>query len=215
MNKWMYQVAVSVGLMIFSGQSFAYYTFQETGDLLAPGRYAVGGELQFQTSKRSGVNILGRFDGAISDEMNYRGFVGLGDVDFQAGGYVKWVPFPDFEKQPAIGITLGGLVASYTVPQKGSNTEFSLRATPFISKSFDAELGQFTPYAALPVGARTYDGDSDGTLQLIVGNRFIHPEMLGAHFFGEVGFDFDNTFGFISVGATFPLNEDNLIELWP
>lgn len=207
--------AAIVSLLLSSVQSFAYYTFQDTGDLLAPGRYAVGTELQFKTSKGSGMNIMGRFDGAINDEWNYRGYVGLGDTDFLAGGYAKWVPYPDYDRQPAIGITLGGLLASYSEPGVGSNTEFAARATPFISKSFEAELGQFTPYAALPFGVRTYDGESDSTLQLTLGTRFIHPEMLGAHYFAEVGFDLDNTFAYISLGATFPLNEDYLIELWP
>lgn len=193
----------------------AFYTFQETGDLLAPDRYAVGTELQFRTSNGSGVNILGRVDGGFSDEWNYRGFIGLGDTDFQAGGHMKWVPFPDYENQPAIGFTFGGHIASYAHDNRGSNTEFAIRTMPFVSKSYEAELGQFTPYAALPLGLRTYDEETDATVQMVLGSRFIHPEMLGAHYFAEIGFNLDNVFAYISLGASFPLNDEYLIDLWP
>ncbi len=195
---------------VLSAPAFAYYTFQDTGSLLAPGQYAVGGELQFRTSDDSGVNILGRFDGGWRDDLNYRAIVGFGDTDFQAGGFVKWVPIPDYDNQPAIGLSVGGLLATYE-----SNTEFSLRLYPFISKQFDVEVGQLTPYASLPLGLRTYDGDSDNTTQLILGTKYVHPEMKGAHYFAEIGFDLDDAFSYFSVGATFPLNEDNLIDLWP
>jgi hypothetical protein len=101
---------VLIASLIFSPCiGFAYYTFQDTGDLLKPGTYAVGGELQFKTSDGSGTNIIGRAEGGWRDDLNWRGFAGLGKVDFQAGGLVKWVPIPDFGKQPAIGLSFGGL----------------------------------------------------------------------------------------------------------
>lgn len=215
MNQKLVSAALLIATISFSQLANAFYTFQETGDLLAPDRYAVGTELQFRTSNGSGVNILGRVDGGFSDEWNYRGFIGLGDTDFQVGGHLKWVPFPDFEKQPAIGVTFGGHIASYAVGDRGSKTEFALRTMPFISKSYEAEVGQFTPYASLPLGLRTYDEETDATVQLALGTRFIHPEMLGAHYFAEVGFNLDNVFAYISVGANFPLNDEYLIDLWP
>lgn len=187
----------------------AYYTFQDTGDLLEPGRYAVGGELQFKTSDGSGTNILGRVDGGWRDDLNWRAFVGLGKVDFQAGALVKWVPVPDYGKQPALGISFGGLIASYA-----SDTEFSGRFNPFLSKKFEVEFGQLTPYAALPIGFRTYDGDSDTTAQIVLGSRFIHPETPGAQYFAEIGLDLDDTFTFLGIGVSFPLNYDNRIDIW-
>jgi hypothetical protein len=192
----------------------AYYTFQDTGDLLAPGRYAVGGELQLLTKGDSGANILGRFDGGISDEWGFRGIVGLGETDFQAGGFLKWVPIPDVDNQPAVGVMFGGLIATYTADRINS-TEFAARAYPFVSKKFDVEFGQLTPYASLPLGVRNFDGDSSSTSQMILGSRFIHPDMAGAQWFAELGFDFHKAPGYVSFGATFPLNEEYLIDLWP
>jgi hypothetical protein len=123
---------------------------------------------------------------------------------------VKWVPVPDLEKQPAIGVVAGGLLASYA-----SNTEMSLRLSPFISKSYETDLGKLTPYLSFPLGLKNYDGESSTTAQFVLGSRLIHPEMAGAHYFLELGFDIDDAPTFIGIGATFPLNEDNLIDLWP
>jgi hypothetical protein len=202
--------ALLVLLVFFPLHAFSYYTFQDTGDLLQPGKYAVGTELQFITEDDSGVNILGRFDGGWRDGWNYRAIVGLGEVDFQVGGFVKWVPIPDHGKQPAIGISAGGLLASYA-----DDTEISARVYPFISKDFMIESGKLTPYATLPLGVRTFDGDSSSTAQAILGGRFNANEMKGADFFAEVGLDLDDAPTFFGIGATFPLNDENLIDLWP
>lgn len=209
------KVLFVAAILLNGANAYSYYTFQDTGDLLAPDRYAVGAELQFRTSNGSGTNLTGRFDGGLNDEWNYRVYAGLGDVDFHAGGYFKWVPIPDYQSQPAMGITFGGLLATYSAGNSGSKTEFAFRTNPFISKSYEASFGQLTPYAALPIGLSTYDGDTDATLQLALGSRLIHEEMLGAHYFGEVGFNLDNAFAYISVGVTMPLNEEYLIDLWP
>ena len=201
---------ISFLLLILIPQSgFAYYTFQDTGDLLAPGEYAPGVELQFRTTNGSGNNIIGRWDGGWKDDLNWRGFVGLGKVDFQAGGLVKWVPIPDHDKQPAIGISFGGLIATYE-----SDTELAARFNPFVSKTIEVDFGQLTPYTALPIGFRTYDDESNSTVQWTLGSRFIHPDMPGSHFFAEIGLDLDDAFTYLSVGATFPLNADYRIDIW-
>lgn len=199
----------SLVFLITVSQAQAYYTFQDTGSLLAPGEKAVGGELQFKTSDNSGTNILGRYDGGWKDDFNYRFLVGLGKIDFQAGAFVKWVPFPDHDKQPAIGVSFGGLLASFD-----NDTEFAFRAIPFASKEFEVEFGQLTPYAAFPLGIRTYDGEEDSTAQFVLGSKYVHPDQPGAHYFAEFGIDIDDAFSYISFGATFPLNENNRIDIW-
>ena len=198
-----------IALICSPSVSLGFYTFQDTGKLLEPGENSPGVELQLKTSEGSGANVLGRWDGGWREDMNWRGFVGVGKIDFQAGGQVKWVPIPDHDKQPAIGLSFGGLLASYS-----SNTEVSLRFSPFLSKSFEVDFGELTPYSALPIGLRTYDGDSNSTTQLVLGTQFIHPEMPGSHFYTELGLDIDDAFTYISFGASFPLNADNRIDIW-
>jgi hypothetical protein len=38
--------------------------------------------------------------------------------------------------------------------------------------------------------------------------------MPGAHYFAEIGLDLDDTFTFLSIGVSFPLNEDKRIDIW-
>lgn len=197
-------------LLLFSTQSMAYYTFQDTGELLRPGQSSVGGELQFVTSEPSGINVIGRFDGGWKDDLNYRVLAGVGVVDFEAGGYVKWVPIPDHLNQPAFGLNVGGLIASYS-----SNTELALRVSPFISKAYNIEFGKIIPYAALPLGLTTYDNKSGSSAQFIIGSQFVHPEMAGAQYYAELGMDIDDSPSYFGIGAMFPLNDNNLIDLWP
>jgi hypothetical protein len=189
----------------------AYYTVQDTGELIPEGYYAAGAELQFMTSPDSGANFIGRFDGAFDNEINYRGYVGFGERDFQIGGNLKWVPFPDVDKQPAIGFVVGPLIAAYD-----SHTELAVRAYPLISKKIKTEnKGDFVPYGALPVLFRTYNDDSDSGMQLVIGSKYIHPDYQGVHAYAELGFKIDDSVAYVSVGATFPMNADNKFDLEP
>jgi hypothetical protein len=182
----------------------AHYSFQDTGDLLAPGRFAVGSELQFVTSGDNGVNILGKFDGGFVEDLNYRFIVGSGNTDLQLSALLKWVPVPDYGKQPAFGITTGVLYARFE-----DENELSLRVVPFTSKKFEVSFGTLTPYAALPVAVRTYDSDTDLPVQLALGSKYVHPDVSGTEFTAEIGFDIDKAFNYFSVGAIFPLDEEN------
>lgn len=197
---------VLIALMA-SAPALAHYSVQDTGELLEPGRYAVGTELQFVTSGDDGANILGKFDAGFSDSFNFRGIVGTGDTDFQLQALVKWVPIPDFEKQPAFGVLAGPLYARYS----GEN-ELSLRVVPFVSKKFEVEFGTLTPYAALPFAIRTYDSDTDAPFQFALGTKYSHPDLKGADFTAEIGFDIDKAYNYISFGAIFPLSESNRFQ---
>lgn len=197
----------AIGALASTSSSYAHYSFQDTGDLLAKDRYAIGTELQFVTSGDDGANLLGKFDGGFTDDLNYRLIVGVGNTDLQLSALVKWVPVPDYDKQPAFGITSGVLYARFA----GEN-ELSLRATPFVSKKFEVEFGTLTPYAALPVAIRTYDSDTDVLVQFALGSKYSHPDVIGTEFTAEIGFDIDKAFNYFSIGAIFPLDADGRFQ---
>jgi hypothetical protein len=202
---------ILISTLVFQQAAQAYYTVQDTGELLQPNRYAAGAELQFLTSPESGANFLGRFDGAFDDEFNYRGYVGFGKIDFQAGGQVKWVPFPDIDSQPAVGFVAGALIANYE-----DHAEFTIRAYPLVSKKFETEAQHiFVPYAALPIAYRNYNSETDSPLQFVVGSKYVHPEYKGVEGYAELGLKLDDSVAYISVGANFPMNEDNKFDLQP
>lgn len=195
-------------LCLLSQAAFAgYYSTLETGRLLAPGHYKLGLETQFVTEGNDGLNLAGTLDGAIDDEWGWKGMFGFGTTDIFLGGFAKWVPFPDTEKQPAVGVLFGALYASYS-----KISELSLRAHPFVSKTWGLELGEITPYAALPLGLRSADSQTDLTVQIALGTEFRPAELEKMRFQAEIGFDLDKAFPYFSLGATLDFDEENGIE---
>lgn len=193
--------------LLTSVVSQAFYTFQDSGDLLEPGHYALGTELQMVTSHNEGVNVVGKFDGGLSDEFNYRAVVGFGEVNFQMQGLIKWVPIPDIDNQPAIGFTTGFLYAKYDTDSSSTENEFSIRFIPFLSKKFDSAVGPFTPYVAFPMAVRTYNSDSDVPLAIAIGSKSESVNLKGVEFTAELGFDIDKAYNYVSLGAIFPFDE--------
>ena len=121
-----------IGLTLFTvavisaSPSWAYYTLQDTGELLKPNQMRFSGDLEFVTHGPTGVDVDGRFDHGLTDELNLRAEIGTGATNVLAGAYLKWVPFPDYDKQPAIGVSVGGQYAHYS----GAN-ETTFRVIPF------------------------------------------------------------------------------------
>src|SRR5690606_13854627 len=100
----------------------------------------------------------------LSDDSNVRGIIGFGTTDFQVGGFYKWVPIPDVEGQPAIGFAAGVLYAR----TEGLN-DLSLRFHPLISKQYQIDWGEITPYGSIPIGIRSIDGETDVPVQAVIG----------------------------------------------
>lgn len=176
--------------------SKAYYSVMDTGEIIPEGRYKLGLESQFITDDDSGINLVGRFDHWVSEELNFQGLLGFGEVDLHAGGFVKWIPFPDFDEQPAIGLKAGMLYAR----EDGVN-ELSFRLYPLISKTFTSNIGEWTPYASLPIGFRTIDGETDVPVQLAFGSQWKTDHFENLQFVGEVGLDVSDAYTYISIGA--------------
>ncbi|OFZ13585.1 MAG: hypothetical protein A2Z20_04705 [Bdellovibrionales bacterium RBG_16_40_8] len=195
--------AYLIFLLIFTANAaHAFYTVQESGDLLKPEQMQMAAELQFVTSGNDGINLLARFDKGFDNDSNLRFVGGLGTTDFILGGYFKWVPYPDYEEQPAIGFTFGAQLARY----EGEN-ELSGRIIPFVSKKLDSDNGEFTPYVSLPFGFSNYNDHGRSPLQLVIGSRYRHQEFDKCDFNAEIGFDLNDAATYISLGAIFPAFE--------
>ncbi len=193
---------VHIAIAAFSLQAQAYYTVQETGDLLKPEQKQAAGELQFITSGDDGINFIGRFDTGFDDESNLRFEGGIGTTDFFLGAYLKWVPYPDFDKQPATGVTFG---AQYGHLE--SENDVAVRAIPFVSKNFFSDHGSYSPYFSLPVAFSTYGEGNSLPIQAVLGSRYRHPDFEHCDFNFELGFDLNDSFSYVSLGAVFPVFE--------
>lgn len=200
-------------LVLLSSSAQAYYSTMETGSLLNPKTYKAKAESQFITEGDTGVNLLGRFDMGFSESANLKALVGIGTTDFQLGAFYKWVPIPDHDKQPAIGLTGGVLYA-----RNFESNELSLRLHPLISKEFKVEWGLVSPYASLPIGFRNFDQNRDGKdetqipVQLALGGEFKLNSIENFTLITEVGFDIRKAFTYFSVGVTFFMDPEKGIE---
>lgn len=198
-----------IATFILTLPSYAYYSTMDTGDLLRQGNHKVSAETQFITDKGSGANFVGRFDSGLTFDSNIRGMIGFGTTDFHIGGFYKWVPIPDIDNQPAIGLLAGVLYAR----DDGLN-ELSVRLHPLISKMFPLDFGDLTPYASLPIGLRSQDKKADRSskvdvpVQIAAGAQLktLHFERLLFNL--ELGFDINKAYTYISLGVSLLFDDE-------
>lgn len=191
-------------LLLAAGSAHAYFATIDTGDLIAPGKFQASVEPQLILNKYDGFNLVGRFDTGINDSSSVRGILGFGKVDFQLGGMYKYIPFPDLPSQPAIGFETGALLA-----RVDGKTEFSLRFHPLVSKKFETEIGDLTPYGSLPFGVTSRSGeDTFVPLQFEVGAELRPLNMPNLSFFAELGINISNSFSYLSAAVAWRFDVD-------
>jgi hypothetical protein len=158
---------VSVLILLCSVKaSAAFLTLSESAELISEGHYRLGVAPQLRLSDGNGFNAGFYADGFISDDMNWRGLIGGGTTDFFMQGSVKWVPVPDYDKQPALG---GRLMVFYS---RDLDLDFTgLQFTPIISKQVQSQYGLMTPYAGLPISVIGNSKKTVTALQLSVGTE--------------------------------------------
>lgn len=190
----------------------ALYSVMDTGDLLPEGQFRANLETQLITDHDDGVNLMGRFDSWFNDDSNVRGVVGFGTTDLYLAGFYKWVPYPDAEGQPAIGISAGLAYARYEIEDETLG-ELSLRFHPIISKKFVVEMGELTPYGSLPFGLASRDGDTEFPVQAVGGVEWKTSQWQKLTFSAEVGFNVNEAFSYFSLGAQLYFDWENGIVL--
>ena len=203
MNNKIAILLFSATTLLFASSAFAFYTVQDTGDLLAPDQMAVGASLQGMTAGPvHGVNILGHLDKGLTDTSNLRFEAGSGATDAVLGGYYKWVPFPDYQDQPAVGFIMGGQYAHY----QGAG-EIAARFTPIASKKFeihsDQANGTITPYVALPIAIANYNSSTLFPVQITLGAKYHDDRVKVCDFLAELDFDVNQAPNSIVLGVQF------------
>lgn len=188
--------------LIISARSFAFMEMAESGDIGGQGVYRVGLIPQAKTSDGSGANISGFFDAGLNDETSARAWLGSGDTDLVIGGTVKWIPIPDYNNQPAVGGRVGAFYF-----RDGGETYSVFRLDPLVSKKFDTDIGQLTPYAAVPVMFFTHSNSTKTQVQLTLGTEYVHPEVKKLRFGGELGFDIKDSFSYVAVYVSIALDD--------
>lgn len=178
-----------------------YLSIGESGETLPQETYRIGASLQSLTAGKSGLNIGTFLDMGGSDEFSSRFLFGLGSVDFHLGGSIKYIPFPDFMNQPAIGIK-----ASIWFARIADTSTTAYQISPLISKKVDIEKGTMTPYFAVPINlVYTKSNNSTGT-QFVVGTEYQHPDLESVFFAGEFALNLNNSESGLSFFASIPFD---------
>lgn len=169
------------------------------------GTYKLGSELQFLTDEPSGANILLYVDlPTKSQSIDYRIKFGTGATDINLGVAAKWIPIPDLENQPALGLIFD---VDWISDESFDWTTF--RVAPLISKKFGWEYGTMTPYAALPLGARyileDVEDQFDFFVQMTFGVELNFEAYQNLTFFGEAGFDLEDSITYFSFSARYKM----------
>lgn len=187
---------VLILLALMSHQAHAYLEFAESGDVTPRGTWKVGAGPQIKMSDGSGVNISTYLESGLRDDMSWRAILGAGDTKFYGGASLKWIPIPDYDRQPAIGAR-----ADLQFGNVSDSTTTIFRVAPLISKGFQTDYVFFTPYAATPIGIATYSGKSDIFAQLAIGSDIKVDQWKNILFTAELGASLSKSFSYLSLNA--------------
>lgn len=186
----------------------AFLTIGESADVTPMGTLKIGVEPQIRLSEGSGANMSVFVDGALREDLSYRALLGAGETDLVLAGSMKWVPFPDFERQPAIGFR-----GDINVGRDVNQTFTTVRVAPIVSKQMQTDFVLFTPYAALPVGMQGYAGKTDTVAQLAIGSDIKPDEYPLMMFNVELGSNINRAFSYLSFNFVYLMGEDSSLKV--
>lgn len=190
---------------LMTSMANAYYPTMDTGDLLKSGEYRVSLEPTVVFNDLNGFNTIAKIDIPANESGNFRGLIGAGAVGFQSGVFYKWVPIPDYEKQPAIGF-LGGVVYAR---DEGINY-MNFRLHPLASKRYvTATTGTFTPFVALPFGVTLSDGKTTLPFQIAFGSEWQPENLKQVSFMAELGLNLHESYSHLAIGVRVEWGEEN------
>lgn len=183
--------------------AFAFFETAESGEISQVGQYKIGIIPQARLSDGSGMNLTGFIDSALNDESSVRFQLGTGETDFYTGGSFKWIPIPDYRKQPALGAKVEAIYG-----RESSDSFASFRFHPLVSKKYEIDYGWITPYASLPISFTTYKNNTDTQFNIVLGSEYKNTDYQNWEFGGELGLNGNKSFTYISVWATVFLDDD-------
>ena len=192
-----------ISLMLHATPSWAYLSVGESGEIQKVGSYQIGVEPQILGNEGGGVNIGTFLDIPLQDDVSTRFSLGAGKIDFHAGAAVKWIPFPDIDQQPAMGLK----AAAWYARQSNLNV-WTFQVAPLFSKKFDSEVGLFTPYAAIPVNFSSSTEKSVTGTQFAVGSELYAKDVTNMHFSAELALNLKDSYSFISGSVVFPFDTE-------
>lgn len=192
-----------VAMMMKSTPALAYLSVGESGEIQKVGYNQFGVEPQILGNEGGGLNIGAFLDMPVREDVSTRFSLGAGKIDFHAGAAVKWIPFPDIDQQPAIGLKAAAWYA-----RQGTINVWTFQLAPLFSKKFDSDAGLFIPYATIPVNFVTSSEKSVTGTQFAVGTEFYSKDVTSMHFSSEIALNLKDSYSFISGSVVFPFDTE-------
>lgn len=182
----MKKLLLSFIILGLSPSAFSALSTAETAEILPLDKMQLGAEVQLNASD-SEFNFAGHFDKALTESSQMRGTLGSGKNGLLAGVSYKWTPYPDYDKQPAIGFR-GGI--NYW--RSESINVLNLTVQPIFSKKYDTSEGLVIPYISIPVGVSFVKSKTLNPMQFVMGAEY------GA-FGAEFGLELRDSFNYILI----------------
>ncbi|MNK22809.1 hypothetical protein D3C87_410900 [compost metagenome] len=179
----------------------AYLSMAESGELVPLGKYQVGIAPQFLTNRGGGTNVDVYFDAPINESTSARITMGGGAVDFNAFASAKWIPFPDVDNQPAMGVRAGAGIFR----DEGENGLLA-QIAPLISKKFDTEYGMTVPYMAVALNFVNSKEENYTGSNIIFGTEFHSTEAQNMTFGAELGAELSKSYSYVTLFVSFPFD---------
>lgn len=187
--------------LLLSRSGFAYLAINETAELIPQNNYQLGLAPQLVLSNGSGANVSVFLDVPVNSSTSGRVTMGGGTTDFWVSTSAKWVPYPDYDKQPAIGLR-GALIYG-----RDAQTDiYGIQIAPILGKMVDTRFGKMTPYVAIPITFLNINKKSTTSAQFDIGTEWSlrRDIQMGA----ELDVSLSDSITAVSVYFNFPFNAD-------
>lgn len=190
-----------LALLVTGPAHAGYLAVAESGEILPDGQYQFGLAPQLLLNEGGGATVSGFVDVPVNDATSFRAQAGLGKIDFHAGAMVKYVPFPDYQNQPAMGVKSGLWYARWQ-----SENWLTLQVAPLASRRLQTEQGVLIPYIALPINITSRKDRNYTGVQVAFGSEWKHPTWEHLLLTGELAISLSDSVSALTVGLSFPFD---------
>ena len=181
-----------------------YLSIGESGEVIRPESYLIGGSFQSNSAGRGGINVGGFLDAGWRDDLSSRFLFGVGSVDFHLGASLKYIPFPDYGNQPALGVR-----TAFWLTRIDDSSVTTLQFAPMASKKIDINKGRLTSYVAVPINLVYFKNKNDVGTQFTIGAEYEHHNWKDVFFAGELAMNLNKSESGISLFASIPFDNNS------
>ena len=194
--------------LIWGCSAPAVSTLNEAADVLTEGTYNLGFEPQIvlgSPTGTTGVNGDVVFDYPLRSDSSLRAKLGTGSSSYDLAVGFKYIPFPDYQEQPAMGFKVEAESSS-----TGSTTANGFRLIPLASKSFEIKYGSLQPYGGISLNLMNSSSGGTSGFQLIAGSELRTPQLPRWTFTAELDLNASNSWSSISGSICYNFDQNSM-----